>query len=327
VEIKRHHYRKFFHIDANRDREDNYSRFWGQKGNSGQCPNGRWLANDIQGSIQMRKKKTLQLLPLGKAVFALSAFLIAALSSARADEPCKLTTVTGPYVIATLGQEAGGYATTLFVITSDGNGNLSGSGTESLKGAIFSNVTAAGTYTANSNCWFTATTTDSLGNVRNLAGTISQIDGKLRGERIDGISVDSGTNWQFTAFRQHLTQCSLSSGAGYFVSAVQSPLTPYGSSTATQQWYINKKGSGTGSWVANVNGTVAQGTATATFSFNSDCTYTSTVTNSDGTTGHLFGVQGINENPDDVGWLAIETDTGWVSLSIGTANCPHWPKC
>jgi len=59
---------------------------------------------------------------------------------------------------------------------------------------------------------------------------------------------------------------------------------------------------------------------------NSDCTYTSTVTNSDGTTGHFFGVEGITEI-DDVGWLAIETDTGWVSLSIGTALCSYWPKC
>ncbi len=269
----------------------------------------------------MRKKKTLRLLLLGKAVFALSAFLIAALSSARADEPCTLTTVTGPYVIATLGQEAGGYATTLFLITSDGNGNLSGAGAESLNGTISTNVTASGAYTANSNCWFTATMTDSLGNIRNFAGMIS-----LKGKRIDGISADSGTNWQFTAFRQHVTQCSLSSGAGYFVSEVQSPLTPSGSSTATQQWHINMKGSGTGSWVANVSGTIVQGTATATFSVNSDCTYTSTVTNSDGTTGHFFGVEGITEI-DDVGWLAIETDTGWVSLSIGTALCSYWPKC
>ena len=87
----------------------------------------------------MRKKKTLQL-PLGKAVLALSAFLIVALSSARADEPCTLTTITGPYVIGTLGQEAAGYATTLFEITSDGNGHLSGTGAESLNGTFSSQM-------------------------------------------------------------------------------------------------------------------------------------------------------------------------------------------
>lgn len=271
---------------------------------------------------QMGKKKTLQLLPLSKAVLVLSTFLIMALSSARADEPCTLTTVTGPYVIATLGLEAGSYATTLFEITSDGNGNLSGAGAESLNGTFFSNLTASGTYTASSNCWFTATLTDSLGNIRSFAGMIS-----LYGKRIDGISANPGANWTFSAYLQHFTQCSISSpGAGYFVSEVQSPLTPFGPSTATQQWHRTTKGAGTGSWVANVSGTTGQGTATSTISVNSNCTYTSTVTNSDGTTGHFFGIEGIREI-DDVGWLEIETDAGWVSLSTGTALCSYWPIC
>ena len=54
--------------------------------------------------------------------------------------------------------------------------------------------------------------TDSLGNIRNFAGMIS-----LHGKRIDGISADSGTNWTFSAYLQHFTQCSLSSLAGYFI--------------------------------------------------------------------------------------------------------------
>ena len=266
------------------------------------------------------KKKSSQLLPLGKAVLALSMFLIAVPSSAHADT-CTLTTVAGPYAIATLGREGGGYWAGLFVISSDGNGNLSGTGTESLNGAIASNVTAVGSYMVSSDCWFTATITDSLGNMRNFTGSSTQ-----RGQRIDGISTDSGTDWQFTAYRQHTTQCSLASGASYFVSNVQSPLTPRGSSIATQQWHTNKKGSGTGSWVENVNGTITQGTAIATFSVNPDCTYTETVTNSDGTTGHFFGVKGIDDI-DDVAWLAIETDSGWVSLSTGTTLCAFWPHC
>jgi hypothetical protein len=58
---------------------------------------------------------------------------------------------------------------------------------------------------------------------------------------------------------------------------------------------------------------MVDGTATATFAVNPDCTYTSTVTNSDGTMGHFFGVAGISLN--DVSSLAMETDSGWVSLS------------
>jgi len=269
----------------------------------------------------MKKKKTSQLLPLGKAVFALSAFLIAALSSARADEPCTLATLTGPYVMTTLGQEASGQAATLFVITSDGNGNLSGTGTESLNGKIFSNVTATGTYTADHSCQFTATTKDSLGNVRSVAGTIIQ-----KGNRIDGISTGAKTDFQFMAFFQHGTACTVSSGQGYIVSALQSPLTPYGSSTAAEQWNISKKGTGTGNWVANYGGTASQGTATATFSTNPDCTYKEAVTRSDGTTANYFGAKGLN-GFDNVIWLAIETDKGWVSISTVTLLCSYWPHC
>ncbi|MGD0823628.1 MAG: hypothetical protein ABR908_03535 [Terriglobales bacterium] len=269
----------------------------------------------------MKKKKTSPLLPLGKAVFALSAFLIAALSSARADEPCKLATLTGPYVFTTLGQEAGGYAATFFVLTSDGNGNLSGSGTESLNGTIISNVTATGTYTADYSCEFTATTTDELGNVRDLAGTIIQ-----KGGRIDGISTGPGTDFQFTAFLQHRDVCTVSSGAGYIVSDIRSALTPYGSSTAAEQWNISKKGTGTGNWVANYGGTIAQGTATATFNTNDDCTYTEAVTRSDGTTANYYGAKGL-DGFDTVIWLAIETDNGWASISTITLLCSYWPRC
>jgi len=48
---------------------------------------------------------------------------------------------------------------------------------------------------------------------------------------------------------------------------------------------------------------------------NSNCTYTSTVTNSDGTTGHFFGIGGITLN--GVGWVSMATDSGWVSLATG----------
>jgi hypothetical protein len=269
----------------------------------------------------MKKKNALQLLSLGRAVFVLSAFLIAALSSARADEPCTLATLTGPYVFTTLGQEPEGYASTLFVLTADGNGNFSGSGTESLNGKIFSNVTATGTYTADHTCWFTATITDSLGNVRDFSGTVL-----LKGNRINGISTDLGSDWQFTAFFEHRTACTVSSGEGYVVTSEQSPLTPYGPSTAAEQWSISKRGTGTGSWVANYGGTISQGTATATFNTNADCTYTETITRSDGSTANYYGVKGL-DGFDTVIWLAIETDKGWVSISTITLLCSYWPRC
>jgi hypothetical protein len=258
------------------------------------------------------KHKTLWFLTHGK--FLLYASLLVALlpSAVYAHEPCTLATVSGSYAFATLGQQAGAYEATLFLMTSDGKGNLSGTGSESLSGTIESNVTATGTYTLTSGCWFTATIKDSLGNVRDLAGVVLQIGG-----RITGISTDEGTDLQLTAYRQHSTECTQANIGGYLESDVQSPLTPSGPSTATQQWFVNSKGSGTGSWEATVGGTIVEGTATGTFPVNSDCTFTSTETYSDGTTRHFFGVAG---KLTDSASMSIQTDSGFVSLSTSYAE-------
>lgn len=257
----------------------------------------------------MSKHKTLCFLAHGKVLLFASLVVALLPSAVYAHEPCTTATVTGSYAFSTLGQQAGEYAASLFLITSDGKGNLSGAGTESLNGTISSNVTATGTYTLTSGCWLTATIKDSLGNVRDVAGTVLQLGG-----RIVGLSTDAGTDLQLIAYRQHSTQCTVASGGGYFTLEMQSPLTPSGPSTATQQWFVSTKGTGTGTWEATFGGTVVEGTATATFSMNSDCTYTSTVTNSNGTTGHFFGIEG---KLMDVASVSIETDSGWVSLGTG----------
>jgi len=197
-------------------------------------------------------------------------------------------------------------------MTSDGKGNLSGAGSESLNGTIKSNVTVTGTYALTSACWFTTTITDSLGNVRDLAGVVLQIGG-----RITGISTDAGTDLQLIAYRQHSGECTQANIGGYFETDVQSPLTPSGPTTATQQWYVNSKGSAAGSWEATVGGVIVEGTATGTFPVNSDCTFTATATYSDGTTRHFFGVAG---KLSDAASMSIETDSGWVSLGTSYAE-------
>ena len=260
----------------------------------------------------MSKHRTLWFLTHGK--FLLYASLLVSLlpSAVYAHEPCTLATVSGSYAFATLGQQAGAYEATLFLMTSDGKGNLSGAGSESLNGTIKSKVTATGTYTLTSACWFTATTKDSLGNVRDLGGVVLQ-----KGGRITGISTDAGTDLQLIAYRQHSTTCTQAAIGGYFASDVQSPLTPSGPSTATQQWFVNSNGSGTGSWEATVGGIIVEGTATGTFPVNSGCTFTTTETYSDGTTRHFFGVAG---KLSDAASMSIETDSGWVSLRTSHAE-------
>lgn len=97
--------------------------------------------------------------------------LIALLPSvAQAAAKCTLATVAGNYAVGTLGTTSGGYGSGVFLTTSDGKGNLSATGYESDNGTIYSNVTAAGTYTVSSDCWFSSSTTDSIGNVLNIEG-------------------------------------------------------------------------------------------------------------------------------------------------------------
>ena len=243
-------------------------------------------------------------------VSLLVALVPSAAYAAGGKPHCSLPTISGSFGAAALGQQSGGSAATLFLLTADGNGNLAGSGTESLNGKIFSNVTVTGTYTANTGCLFTATMLDSLGKTSNFSGVIGQ-----NGYDLIGLSTDAGTQMQFSAYRLNKTQCTVASLAQRYEAQVTSPLTPNGSSTANQEWSIRKNGSGTDTWVTNYNGTISQGTGTATFSVNSNCTYTETVTNSDGATSHFFGVGGIKLN--DLAWVTLETDSGWVSLTTG----------
>lgn len=237
------------------------------------------------------------------------AMLMILLSSSAQAATCTLVTVSGNYAVAMIGQQAGVFQTEVFRLTSDGNGNLSGSGAESTNGTIHTGVTASGTYTVSSNCTFTSTTTDGIGNTFNITGEIAQ-----NGAQITGIST-TAAELQYTAYSQHLTSCTQASAAGALTFQLDSPLTPFGPSVGTGQITINKSGKGSGSSTGNFNGTIVSLTDSTTFTINSDCTFTAVAKISNGTTSHSFGVAGIEQN--DVESMYIGTDTGGVSLGIG----------
>lgn len=237
-------------------------------------------------------------------LFAIAVIVL--MSSAARAATCSLATVSGNYAVATIGQQAGVFQAEVFRMTSDGNGNLSGTGAESLNGTIHSGVTIAGTYTVASNCVFTSTTTDNVGNTFNITGEIAE-----SGAQITGISTNA-VELQYTAYRLTLTSCTQSSGAGAYTFQLNSPLTPFGPAIGTGQTIISKAGKGTGSSVGNFSGTIVNSTETTTFTINSDCTFTAITKNSNGTSGTSFGVGGIVQN--DVEGLYVGTDAGWVSL-------------
>lgn len=230
------------------------------------------------------------------------------LSPAASAATCSLATVSGSYAVATIGQQSGVFQSEVFRMTSDGNGNLSGTGAESLNGTIHTGVTINGTYTVASNCSFTSTTTDSLGNTFAIAGNIAQAGGQ-----ITGISTTSA-ELQFSAYKMHSTSCTQASGAGSYTFQNQSPLTAFGPAIQTGELNVNQQGKGGGSSVGNFSGTIIHINLTATATINSDCTFTTVTKNSNGTTATSFGVGGIYQN--DVALLYVGIDSGDVTLGI-----------
>jgi len=238
-------------------------------------------------------------------------FLVVLTAPAARAATCSLATVKGNYAVADMGQGVEGVpVAVLFLETFDGNGNISGSGEESLNGTIYTGVTLTGTYNVSSTCWYTATVTDTLGNTTNFEGSVLQ-----NGAEVLGLSVTPGGMLQRNAYRLSVAQCTQASYAGSHTEEAQSLLTPLGAAIATERWTVNKMGSGSVSWVSNFSGNVLAGTATTTVAVNSDCTFTTTSVLSTGGVVHHFGVLGIGQ--DDVKLLFMFTDSGWVGLGTG----------
>jgi hypothetical protein len=235
--------------------------------------------------------------------------VILSLTLAMHAVTCTQATLKGTYAVANIGSIAGspGYGDLLFLETYDGVSAFTGSGVENVNGTVSFGVTITGTYSVSADCAFTRTSTDSLGNTINVAGSVIQNGGEMA-----GLSTTTGTELQFTAYKQHKTACT-NAIPGSYVFAGQGPSTPHGPQLASGQFKLTSKGTDSGSFVSNFNGKEFDGTFTGTESVNPDCTFTSTTTYSTGNTEHRFGVHGIGQG--GVKSLTIVTDSGWVELT------------
>jgi hypothetical protein len=239
----------------------------------------------------------------------LAVVLLSLTLSTRAAATCSPAMLKGAYAAANIGYVGGspGYGVTLFLESYDGVSNVTGSGVENVNGTVSTGVTLNGTYSVSPDCAFTLSSTDSLGNTINISGSIISSGGQ-----ISGISTTSGTQLQFTAYKQHTAICT-GSKAGNYVSESLGEYTPYGYEIATSQEKVTAKGTYSGSYVANFSATPASGTFTGSQTVNSDCTYISTTTYSTGGTEDRFGIAGDLEN--GVHALSIVTDSGSVVLT------------
>ena len=233
--------------------------------------------------------------------------LLSSLVPSMYAKSCTLATVAGSYAVASIGSEAGSNGVALFLGTNNA-GSFSGAGAENIGGTPYPSVTASGTYSVGTDCTFTSTTTDSMGNTFNISGDIIE-----NGNEIVGISTDSGTSLQFTAYRLKKTLCTEASAAGAYVHSARYLITPYGPEIVIEHETVTSKGAVSGSWVGNFSGTIVAGTSTGTVSVNSNCTGTTTVINSPGGTADWFVIHGIMQN--GVASAAIRIDSGYVGLS------------
>lgn len=157
-------------------------------------------------------------------------------------------------------------------VTSDGNGNVTGSATASQDGQIIPR-TLIGTYTVNSDCTGAAGFTDSLGNSSNINFVI--VDS---GREVNFMEADSGAVVSGVA-KQQQSGCTIGSinGAyGYAISGWTGTTDAYAESGK-----VVADGAGGLSLqsTASQAGTIATGNGSGSYSVNADCTGTATFSN------------------------------------------------
>ena len=129
-------------------------------------------------------------------------FALGIASTARADNPCSLATLTGGYGLTLLGSLQPNNAEPVALVgrvVFDGNGNFSIVENRSINGAI-SQVTVTGTYTMNTNCTGVITV-GSGGLAANYNFVVDTV-----GAHIRGITATTGQTTTFDATKQFIGQ-------------------------------------------------------------------------------------------------------------------------
>ncbi len=145
-------------------------------------------------------EKTKRMAICGLLVFAVPLWLLLSAGETNAQLRCSNMTLRGSFGITWTGDRIDGGDPGPRVgvgrVTMDGSGGLSGSVTKSKNGIITLNVPVTGTYTVNSDCTGSITTTDIDGETRSVNFVIVEF-----GIEFFGIQVDSGRAITFNAKR------------------------------------------------------------------------------------------------------------------------------
>jgi hypothetical protein len=221
-------------------------------------------------------RRTIPFALLSGVMIAVTATLAAGTSrhSAVADQGCSTASLQGAYGFAVAGQAFGttGQEFAEFAdggrVVFDGQGGLTGNGTESLNGAI-NPVAFNGTYTVQSDC--TGTTTIQGGLTATLRFALVE-----NGQEVDAIDTDPGVVAAGRITKIQRERCSNATLRGVYAfsesGSVHSPGGEVGDVAAYGRLVFDGRGHDTETSQASFNGAQNADTQTGTYSVNADCT-------------------------------------------------------
>jgi len=229
----------------------------------------------------------------------------------RAGASCSAASLKGKFGFVLTGLDSSFFFTASSgLLTLNGARSLTGTETTSDNGVITNSVAVTGSYAINTNCSGTLTITPSGGSAQSYAVVIDST-----ATRLEMIQTNAGYTVSGYALAQGTVTCTLEGvkgiygyyGSGWQTSPSLSPFAIAGEVS------VDGLGNLKGFQTSSSGGTILSPTESGTYTVNSDCTGTTTTTNSLGITAHANNI--LVNNGRTV--FQIDTDAGTIDYSVG----------
>jgi len=191
-------------------------------------------------------------------------------------------------------------------LTTNGSGSLQGSDAIS-QGGVVNSRTYSANYSVNSDCSGSEVVKDSLGETANVDFFITD-----QGGNVEFIQTDTGLVISGQAQQVASGTCSNATVNGAYGYALEGWLSPLTGVAGAGLNVADGSGHFTGAATDSFGGTIEPSTLSGTYQVNSDCSGTSTLTDSLGNTSHFRNTI----SPDGQRGFSIETDAGTTITTI-----------
>jgi hypothetical protein len=229
----------------------------------------------------------------------------------RAGASCSAASLNGNFGFVLSGLDSSFFFTASSgLLALNGTGSLTGSETTSDNGVITNSVAVTGGYAINTNCSGTLTITPSGGSAQSYAVVIDSKD-----TRLEMVETNAGYTVSGYALAQGTVTCTLEGVKGiwgYYGSGWETSPSLYPSAIAGEVM-ADGLGNLKGLQTSSQGGTIVSATLSGTYTVNSDCTGTTTTTNSLGITAHSNSIMVNNGRTV----FQIGTDAGTIGYNVG----------